>query len=79
MICRFLLVTGFACAVSAVTQAGEVSVRVNQLGYVPDGPKLATIITPSDVSLEFQLADSKNMPVLHRLFQGGVQPISSKS
>ena len=59
-----LLVAVFAHIASAVAFADELSIRTNQLGYLPDGPKLATIISPSDAPLEFQLVDAENVPVL---------------
>lgn len=62
--CLWLLVALFAHNASAGPLAGELSIRANQLGYLPDGPKLATIISPSDAPLEFQLVDSENISVL---------------
>ncbi|MHC1550116.1 glycoside hydrolase family 9 protein [Phyllobacterium sp. K27] len=66
-----LLLAVIAHTVSAVASAGELFVRVNQLGYLPDGPKLATIVLSSDLPLEFQLVDSEDVSV----FKGTTKPL----
>lgn len=39
------------------------SVRVNQLGYLPDGPKRATIVTEADAPLDWQIHDAAGLVV----------------
>ncbi|WP_329600001.1 glycoside hydrolase family 9 protein [Streptomyces pseudovenezuelae] len=43
--------------------AGTTAVRVNQLGYLPDGPKRATVVTSSTQSLTWQLRNASGTVV----------------
>ncbi|WP_030192668.1 glycoside hydrolase family 9 protein [Streptomyces sp. NRRL S-87] len=43
-------------AAGPVTAAGT-SIRVNQLGYLPDGPKRATVVSPATTPVAWQLRD----------------------
>ncbi|MGC0344264.1 glycoside hydrolase family 9 protein [Streptomyces sp. SLBN-8D4] len=45
------------------TAAGTTAVRVNQVGYLPDGPKRATVLTSSTQSLTWQLRDASGTVV----------------
>ncbi|MEU9034895.1 glycoside hydrolase family 9 protein [Streptomyces sp. NPDC048352] len=45
-------------AAAAPTAAADTTVRVNQLGYLPDGPKRATVVSPATTPLGWQLRDS---------------------
>ncbi|MEP7455711.1 glycoside hydrolase family 9 protein [Phyllobacterium sp. SB3] len=65
-----LLATIFVSMAPTVGRAEEISVRVNQLGYLPDGPKLATVVSSLDELLEFQLIDDKGTPI----FKGMTKP-----
>lgn len=65
-----LLAAVLVSLASTIVQAEEMSVRVNQLGYLPDGPKLATIVSASDSPFEFQLVDDKGISV----FSGKTRP-----
>ena len=49
------LLLGGVLAAPAAEAAGTSAVRVNQVGYVPDGPKRATVVTTSTQSLTWQL------------------------
>ncbi len=46
-----------AAAVTATT-AADFPVRVNQLGYLPDGPKRATVVSSATAPLAWQLRDA---------------------
>ncbi|MFI7336380.1 glycoside hydrolase family 9 protein [Streptomyces sp. NPDC050085] len=57
-----LLTTPAAAAV--VSQAAATTaVRVNQVGYLPDGPKRATVVTTATQSLPWQLRDASGATV----------------
>jgi endoglucanase len=45
-------------------------IKVNQLGYMPGGPKVATIVTPANTSVQWQLHDNTGKVVL----QGMTEP-----
>src|SRR4051812_8889432 len=45
-------------AAAATVVAADVQVRVNQLGYLPDGPKRATVVSSATGPLPWQLRDS---------------------
>ncbi|MFG2823722.1 glycoside hydrolase family 9 protein [Kitasatospora sp. NPDC048365] len=47
-----------AGAVGSVAAAADVPVRVNQLGYLPDGPKRATVVSSATAPLAWQLRDA---------------------
>lgn len=50
-------------------------IRVNQLGYLPDGPKRSTIVSEATQPLEFTLVDSSGKTVLSgRSLPRGVDP-----
>ncbi|RKE17256.1 glycoside hydrolase family 9 protein [Streptomyces sp. TLI_171] len=48
---------------TAATAAADVPVRVNQLGYLPDGPKRATVISSATAPLAWQLRDASGAQV----------------
>ncbi|WP_329126296.1 glycoside hydrolase family 9 protein [Streptomyces sp. NBC_01465] len=51
-------------AAAAVTSAAATTaVRVNQVGYLPDGPKRATVVTTATQSLTWQLRDASGTAV----------------
>lgn len=54
-----LVATG-AVSRAARRAAEGPAIRVNQLGYVTDGPKRATFVTDAKQPIEFQLLDAKN-------------------
>ncbi|MFJ8001053.1 glycoside hydrolase family 9 protein [Streptomyces sp. NPDC096310] len=66
-----LLVTGPAttsavgadAAGAAVPAAADTPVRTNQLGYLPDGPKRATVVTASAAPLTWQLRNAAGTAV----------------
>ncbi|EJN05358.1 glycoside hydrolase family 9 protein [Phyllobacterium sp. YR531] len=63
--CLLMLLAAISIhTVPTVALSAETSVRVNQLGYLPDGPKFATIVSSSDKPLKFQLTDAKGVSVL---------------
>ncbi|MEV4561353.1 glycoside hydrolase family 9 protein [Kitasatospora sp. NPDC049285] len=47
-----------AAASPALAAASDVPVRVNQLGYLPDGPKRATVVSSATAPLAWQLRDA---------------------
>ncbi|MEU3470735.1 glycoside hydrolase family 9 protein [Streptomyces sp. NPDC006687] len=47
-----------APTVAAAPAVAGTPVRVNQLGYLPDGPKRATVVSPATTPLGWQLRDS---------------------
>ncbi|GJF27883.1 endoglucanase [Kitasatospora sp. NE20-6] len=51
-----------AAAPAAVTAAGS-TVRVNQLGYLPDGPKRATVVSSATAPLAWQLRNAAGTAV----------------
>ncbi|WP_405010915.1 glycoside hydrolase family 9 protein [Kitasatospora sp. NBC_01539] len=51
-----------AAAPAAVTAAGS-TVRVNQLGYLPDGPKRATVVSSATAPLAWQLRNAAGAAV----------------
>ncbi|MFC7308186.1 glycoside hydrolase family 9 protein [Streptomyces monticola] len=48
---------------AAATSAATTGVRVNQVGYLPDGPKGATVVTTAPQSLTWQLRDTSGAVV----------------
>ncbi|MFE3525045.1 glycoside hydrolase family 9 protein [Streptomyces sp. NPDC059161] len=48
---------------AATVAAADVPVRVNQLGYLPDGPKRATVVSSATEPLPWQLRDSSGVVV----------------
>ncbi|MER5639120.1 glycoside hydrolase family 9 protein [Kitasatospora sp. NPDC002227] len=50
-------------AVTAAASAADFPVRVNQLGYLPDGPKRATVISSAATPLAWQLRDASGTQV----------------
>ncbi|QIB47851.1 glycoside hydrolase family 9 protein [Streptomyces aureoverticillatus] len=53
-----LLVGGLLTAPTATAAPATTAVRVNQLGYLPDGPKRATVVTTATRSLTWRLRDA---------------------
>ncbi|MFI8933821.1 glycoside hydrolase family 9 protein [Streptomyces sp. NPDC053474] len=60
-----LLVGGLLAAptAAAAPSAATTAVRVNQVGYLPDGPKRATVVTTETRSLTWQLRDASGTVV----------------
>ncbi|MEU9048413.1 MULTISPECIES: glycoside hydrolase family 9 protein [unclassified Kitasatospora] len=63
-----LTATAFApatttAATATATTAADFPVRVNQLGYLPDGPKRATVISSATSPLAWQLRDASGTQV----------------
>ncbi|GAA0592762.1 glycoside hydrolase family 9 protein [Streptomyces crystallinus] len=61
-----LLVGGFLAAPTATAAphtAATTAVRANQVGYLPDGPKRATVVTTATQSLTWQLRDASGAVV----------------
>ncbi|MFI9330964.1 glycoside hydrolase family 9 protein [Kitasatospora sp. NPDC052868] len=62
-----LTATAFAPATAAAaptaTTAADFPVRVNQLGYLPDGPKRATVVSSATAPLAWQLRDASGAQV----------------
>ncbi|MCL6670207.1 glycoside hydrolase family 9 protein [Streptomyces panaciradicis] len=56
-----LLLDGLLATPAAA--AGTTAVRVNQVGYLPDGPKRATVVTSSTQSLTWQLRSASGTVV----------------
>ncbi|PWI13121.1 endoglucanase [Streptomyces sp. Act143] len=56
-----LLLGGFLAVPAAA--AGTTAVRVNQVGYLPDGPKRATVVTTAAQSLTWQLSNASGTVV----------------
>ncbi|MEU9238720.1 glycoside hydrolase family 9 protein [Streptomyces sp. NPDC048385] len=56
-----LLLGGFLAVPAAA--AGTTAVRVNQVGYLPDGPKQATVVTTAAQSLTWQLSNASGTVV----------------
>ncbi|WP_234534282.1 glycoside hydrolase family 9 protein [Streptomyces shenzhenensis] len=56
-----LLLGGFLAFPAAA--AGTTAVRVNQVGYLPDGPKQATVVTTAAQSLTWQLSNASGTVV----------------
>ncbi|KDN87519.1 glycoside hydrolase family 9 protein [Kitasatospora cheerisanensis] len=52
-----------ATTTAAVGAATDFPVRVNQLGYLPDGPKRATVVSSATAPLAWQLRDSSGAQV----------------
>ncbi|MEV7214381.1 glycoside hydrolase family 9 protein [Kitasatospora cineracea] len=52
-----------ATAAVTVGPAADFPVRVNQLGYLPDGPKRATVVSSATAPLAWQLRDSSGAQV----------------
>ncbi|MWA08271.1 glycoside hydrolase family 9 protein [Streptomyces sp. BA2] len=50
-------------AAAAPSAAATSAVRVNQVGYLPDGPKRATVVTTATQSLTWQLRDASGTVV----------------
>ncbi|GAB7184794.1 glycosyl hydrolase family 9 [Kitasatospora sp. Ki12] len=50
-------------AATAVAPASDFPVRVNQLGYLPDGPKRATVVSSATAPLAWQLRDASGAQV----------------
>ncbi|MER7756912.1 glycoside hydrolase family 9 protein [Kitasatospora sp. NPDC097643] len=48
---------------ATVGAAADFPVRVNQLGYLPDGPKRATVVSPATTPLAWQLRDASGAQV----------------
>ncbi|MEV6329914.1 glycoside hydrolase family 9 protein [Streptomyces sp. NPDC051909] len=57
------LVTAPAVADVPVAAAGTAAVRVNQVGYLPDGPKRATVVTTATQALTWQLRNASGAVV----------------
>ncbi|GAA0670827.1 glycoside hydrolase family 9 protein [Kitasatospora atroaurantiaca] len=61
-----LTATAFAPATATAataTTAADFPVRVNQLGYLPDGPKRATVVSSASAPLTWQLRDASGAQV----------------
>ncbi|MEV6212072.1 glycoside hydrolase family 9 protein [Kitasatospora sp. NPDC051914] len=52
-----------ATAVPAAAAAADTPVRVNQLGYLPDGPKRATVVSSATAPLAWQLRNAAGTAV----------------
>ncbi len=57
-------------AVEPYTPQSGPRIRVNQLGYLPNGPKHATLVSDSDAALPFALVDANGATV----FEGATVP-----
>lgn len=61
---RVSLQSGVAAApVDAEAASGDAAIRINQAGYLPDGPKIATLVSDSPTPLDWALLDSSDATV----------------
>lgn len=58
-----LLLGGLLAMPTPASAAGTTAVRVNQVGYLPDGPKRATVVTTAAQPLTWQLRDTSGAAV----------------
>ncbi|MFD5565064.1 glycoside hydrolase family 9 protein [Kitasatospora griseola] len=56
-------VTALAPATASAAAVADFPVRVNQLGYLPDGPKRATVVNSATTQLAWQLRDASGAQV----------------